>query len=62
MKSPCKDCARRKVGCHNVDTCPAWQEYVKDVQAAKAMRDEYRMEQESRNAHLKRRGCPMSMR
>jgi len=62
MKSPCKDCPGRKVGCHNVDTCPEWREYVKTNQEAKARRDDYREEQETRISHLKRRGYTPSMR
>lgn len=27
MTSPCKDCQRRTLGCHNADTCPEWQKY-----------------------------------
>lgn len=62
MLSPCKDCKRRKVGCHNVNMCPAWREYVECVQAAKARRDEYRFEQEIRGEHLIRRGHKPVMR
>ena len=62
MLSPCKNCERRKVGCHNVDTCPEWLEYVKTKQEAKAKRDDYREEQATRTAHLKRRGYTPSMR
>lgn len=28
MKSPCKDCKRRKIGCHNVEKCKDWAMYV----------------------------------
>lgn len=62
MKSPCKDCQRRTLGCHNVDACPEWREYVESVQAEKAKRREVRMEQEAWGAHLKRRGYTPPMR
>lgn len=62
MKSPCKECPRRKVGCHNVDTCEQWREYVKTNQEANARRDEYRQDQEARTSHLRRRGYIPSMR
>jgi len=62
MLSPCKDCERRKVGCHNVDTCPEWRLYVESVQKAKVRRDEYREEQCARTSHLRRRGCKPAMR
>lgn len=62
MKSPCKECPRRKVGCHNVDTCDEWREYVKTNQEANERRDEYRMEQTIREGHLKRRGYKPAMR
>ena len=28
MTSPCKDCQRRTLGCHNVDVCQEWKAYV----------------------------------
>lgn len=62
MDGPCKDCARRKVGCHNVDTCPEWRMHVQRVQEARNRRDEYREEQVTRTEHLKRRGYTPAMR
>jgi hypothetical protein len=62
MKSPCKDCERRKVGCHNVDTCPQWLAFVQSNQEAKVRRDEYLEEQNARTSHLKRRGYKPGMR
>ena len=62
MKSPCKECPRRKVGCHNVDTCEEWREFVNAVQEARGRRDEYRREQQIREGHLKRRGYKPAMR
>ena len=62
MDGPCKGCERRKVGCHNVDTCERWREYVKAQREVKARREEFRMEQEVRTEHLKRRGYKPAMR
>lgn len=62
MKSPCKECERRKVGCHNVDTCAQWREFVQYNREANDGRNEYRMEQEIRAGHLKRRGYKPGMR
>lgn len=28
MIVPCKDCTRRRVGCHNVNTCEDWRAHV----------------------------------
>lgn len=36
--SPCKDCTRRKVGCHNVETCKDWKKYVEALRAERAER------------------------
>lgn len=62
MLSPCKNCEERRVGCHNVDTCPRWLAYVQSNQEAKVRRDEYREEQNARTEHLKRRGYIPAMR
>lgn len=62
MLSPCKNCERRKVGCHNVDTCTEWREYVKTTQEAQLRRGEYREEQAARTSHLRRRGYKPAMR
>ena len=62
MRSPCKECPRRKVGCHNVDTCEEWREFVKATQEANERRDEYRREQQIREGHLMRRGYKPVMR
>lgn len=62
MKSPCKDCARRKVGCHNVDTCREWREYVEANQAAQARRRDNTEKGSNWQEHLRRRGYPTPMR
>ena len=56
MKSPCKECTRRKLGCHNVDTCPQWREYVENNQKAKAIRSETAMQGCDWERHLRRHG------
>lgn len=47
-----KDCPRRKVGCHNVNTCPEWAEHVRrqqERQRAKAqMYDSYLIDRDFR--------------
>lgn len=40
--SPCKDCERRSVGCHNGSVCAAWAEFEQQVKA----------EREAANARL----------
>lgn len=30
MLSPCKDCTKRYVGCHNVEKCKEWAVFVED--------------------------------
>ena len=36
IEAPCRDCKRRKVGCHNEETCPEWKEYREKCEEAKA--------------------------
>lgn len=54
MTSPCKDCKRRKVGCHNVKTCKAWAKYVASKEKRKAQKDTGYTAQDWEN-HLRRR-------
>lgn len=62
MLSPCKNCERRKVGCHNVDTCPEWNKYVTTTREARAKRDAYREYMQTWSEHQKRRGYTPPMR
>lgn len=40
MTSPCKDCQRRTLGCHNVDECQDWKAYVELKKRVYAARKE----------------------
>lgn len=62
MLSPCKNCPSRKVGCHNVETCQKWREYVEANQAAQAKRRENSSKNEDWHRHLKRRGYTPPMK
>lgn len=48
-KSPCRDCTRRAPGCHNVETCEDWREWVK---ARDAWRAHKKKEVDYRNASV----------
>lgn len=52
--SPCMDCKRRKVGCHDVKKCKAWAEYVDKKKAAQAAAVERSMERFDETRHYKR--------
>lgn len=54
MLSPCKDCKRRKIGCHNVETCEPWRVYVEANQARLAARRQVYEEYEDVKSHLLR--------
>ena len=56
MTSPCKDCKRRKVGCHNVEKCKEWSEYVQMNQARLAAKYEAHEETEDIKRHMRRHG------
>ena len=62
MTSPCQNCKRRKVGCHNVDSCKAWRDYVEKVRMAKEKRLEDSMGSEDYCQHIKRHGGTLSER
>lgn len=59
MTSPCKDCKRRKVGCHNTETCVGWAEYVEAnktrLLAQFEAKEEYEDRKQSSYRHAKRR-------
>lgn len=46
MNSPCKDCKRRKIGCHDVEKCNAWREHVE------AQRNRLKQMAEEKNSHM----------
>lgn len=54
MTSPCKDCKRRKVGCHNVETCKVWAAYVEANKAHLLARYAAKEEREDVMKHLRR--------
>jgi len=62
MNGPCKDCPRRKVGCHNVDTCEAWRVYVDQVRAAKENRNADRLKADDVIQHMRRHGVTIKAR
>lgn len=43
---PCLDCRRRRVGCHDPETCKAWAEYIAQAKAVQADKDRRRFRQE----------------
>lgn len=47
-QSPCKDCKRRKQGCHDVKKCKAWAGYVEQKKKEWAVREELRLEKKDR--------------
>lgn len=62
MTSPCKDCTRRKVGCHNVETCPDWAVHVERTKARYAARKEKMETMDSIEDSVRRRGGKLSQR
>lgn len=54
--SPCKECKRRKTGCHNVETCAKWREYVELMKKKRAAAAEKRDAHMDWEEHLRRRG------
>lgn len=42
---PCLDCRRRRVGCHDPETCRAWAEYTAQAKAVQADKDRRRSQQ-----------------
>lgn len=40
MTSPCKECQKRTLGCHDVNTCQQWREYVEAKKKVIALRRE----------------------
>lgn len=53
---PCLDCRRRRVGCHDPETCKAWAEYTAQAKAVQADTDRRRSQHEllceySKNLH-----------
>lgn len=55
-ESPCKDCKRRKLGCHDSKKCKAWAEYVQTKKAARAAAEERRLERKDKAFHARRHG------
>lgn len=56
MNSPCKECKRRKPGCHNVNTCEKWRQYVELMQKKRADTAQNREVSMDWEQHLRRRG------
>ena len=40
MTSPCKGCQKRTLGCHDVNTCEKWREYVEEQKKVIALKRE----------------------
>lgn len=59
---PCKDCPRRKIGCHDVDICQPWREYTEAKQAVKAKMEEQAEKTDDWYRHLMRRGVSVGMK
>lgn len=62
MNSPCNDCKRRSVGCHNADTCKPWGEYVEKVRMAREQRFEDMLRCDDWKRHVKRHGATLKER
>ena len=45
VQPPCLDCRRRRVGCHDPETCTAWAEYIAQAKAVQADKDRRRSQQ-----------------
>ena len=56
MKSPCKECQRRTLGCHNVDTCTEWRDYVETKKKAYAAKMETAKQGNDWIQHMRRHG------
>lgn len=54
--SPCKDCDRRFLGCHNVKLCKKWAEYVVAKKKNKDNHVELRKERADEKRRTARRG------
>ena len=62
MNSPCKECKKHKAGCHNVDTCKPWREYVEKVREANEKRQEARINGNDWAQHVRRHGAKIKER
>lgn len=62
MTSPCKDCERRTLGCHNVDTCDKWRDYVEARKKASDQKAETVRQCNDWERHLRRHGCKLPRR
>lgn len=54
MLNPCYGCKERRVGCHNVETCKPWAEWVEDRKKLLAWREEQCMNNRDKENHFKR--------
>ncbi len=46
IQSPCMNCLRRRVGCHDPEACKAWAEYAAQAKAVQADTDRRRLQRE----------------
>lgn len=64
IDSPCKDCKRRKLGCHDSNKCKDWAEYViackKKREENMARKEERFQEKKDAMTHLKRHGVKLN--
>lgn len=56
MTSPCKDCQRRRIGCHNVDECREWREFTEAKEKLNALKSENSKHSNDWEQHLRRHG------
>lgn len=56
MNSPCMECKRRSLGCHNVNTCKPWAEYQERVRMANERRQKDKTDCENYVLHTMRHG------
>ena len=62
MTSPCMNCQRRKLGCHNVDTCQEWKAHEEAKKKEYAERIDYADGGYDYEQHQKRHGRKLPRR
>lgn len=56
MTSPCKGCQERTLGCHDVEVCQKWREYVEIRKKAHQAKMEIHQDNRDWEQHLRRHG------
>ena len=62
MTSPCKECQRRTLGCHDSKVCEDWRRYVEERKKVRDARAAVKEQGNDFEQHLRRHGCKLPRR